>query len=437
MKKSFILFAVLFFLTGLSSVEIFASQKKYSEYERFWVQYAENNKILFRIVSENKGFVCPVIKYDQSLIQTTLRIHDYIQEFPIIVCQASFENDYKNNHVISYKDQQIFLKKFIKKFSSLGDTGCIVQEDNLTKKAFEQNCLDPNSYGFSKVANNIAAQQNDVIVHVGDYFYSKHKCQDLKKCGGRPFGDNFATWRVDFLDNAEVMFKNAPMIFARGNHEKCDRGGKGWSVLFDNSVDFKSCQTYDDPFVIKFSNIDFLMIDNAYAEDFPVKSNEIHKKIDKVKLINESIDVYARQFDYLLSKIDKRKYNALITHRPMLSVEARDWKNPHNLPRPLNYVLQNALKKSSYKRKFQYVDFILSGHTHSAMLLDLSKNRHHIRQIVTGNGGAFLNTSNHLRAHDKYIDGYKVNNTYQNHDFGFALISLLGNKEVGVVFKKV
>ena len=400
-----------------------------TNYERFWVQYSDRNTLLFRYIT-NEKLDCPAINIDGQEVKTCLRKHKYQKEFNIKVCQAEIEN--KQAHKIKYKNHTIKTHTRLNgPIESIADTGCLTYS-NGKGLTFEQNCNDPDAYPFKRIAQNVAGRHPDLIIHVGDYFYSISKCLNDEKCKNRPFGDNFDTWRVDFLDNAEPMFKAAPIIFTRGNHEKCERGGKGWAVLFEATIDFKECTEYTEPYNITFENVNFLMMDSAYAEDFNPKSNKMKvddfsdKQANIEHEMEKSIAHYTIEWDEISDLLIQSKYNILLVHRPILSFESRPWITGTNVPDPINFTLLEAMNKSKFMKKIKYLDLILSGHTHAGMFFEFSKvGSNKLTQVVTGNSGALKMNENILGYH-KNIKKFNIRDSYQHHQFGFCEINLNG-----------
>ena len=84
----------------------------------------------------------------------------------------------------------------------IGDTGCRLQNGNGT-----QSCNDPNPngtdtpYPFAAVAALAAAQNPDLVLHVGDYAYRDNPCPAGQgyNCGGSPWGFGWDTWQADLF----------------------------------------------------------------------------------------------------------------------------------------------------------------------------------------------------------------------------------------------
>jgi hypothetical protein len=116
----------------------------------------------------------------------------------------------------------------------LGDTGCRLEVGN----GF-QNCNDPTQYPFATIAALAAAQNPDLVLHVGDYQYRESECpagmSSANGCGGSPWGYGWDTWEADFFEPGAPLLAAAPWIMVRGNHESCNRAGQGWFRFLDTN----------------------------------------------------------------------------------------------------------------------------------------------------------------------------------------------------------
>ncbi len=133
----------------------------------------------------------------------------------------------------------------------IGDTGCRLQNGNGT-----QSCNDPNPngtdtpYPFAAIAALAAAQNPDLVLHVGDYAYRDNPCPAGQgyNCGGSPWGFGWDTWQADLFTPGAPLLAAAPWIMTRGNHEQCNRAGQGWYRFLDtNDYDTTGVHTCDDP----------------------------------------------------------------------------------------------------------------------------------------------------------------------------------------------
>lgn len=384
--------------------------KKKNDYEKYWVQYSENDSLFFRYLTTNLEDECPYVFVDDNKVLTFERVHPLKESFPMRICQAEFDN--KKSHRIKFKDLDITTKlSDISKISIVGDAGCVID------KNFEQKCNIFEEFPFSAVAESIAKTNPDLIVHVGDYFYAKDQCKKTKECMGRPHGDRLSTWKFDFFNNAEPFLKSAPIVFVRGNHEKCSRGGNGWSAMIDYSREFRECADYTNPYVVELKKARFLVVDSAEAEDSMKKFME-HDRIYREK----QFKTYIEQFNKLAKHVKNDKENILIVHRPVLSREIRPWDKELK-KHDINYVLNHAIQNSDFKKVFPKIKIILSGHTHTAMLLELRNKGHDLYQIVSGNGGAVLNKAMMVEGRGK-IYNYRIKDHEEYKGFGFAELFL-------------
>jgi hypothetical protein len=133
----------------------------------------------------------------------------------------------------------------------IGDTGCRLQTGNGT-----QSCNDPDPngtdtpYPFAAVAALAAAQNPDLVLHVGDYAYRDNPCPAGQgyNCGGSPWGFGWDTWQADLFAPGAPLLAAAPWIMTRGNHEQCNRAGQGWYRFLDTSpYDTTGVHTCDNP----------------------------------------------------------------------------------------------------------------------------------------------------------------------------------------------
>jgi hypothetical protein len=132
----------------------------------------------------------------------------------------------------------------------IGDTGCRLQNGNGT-----QSCNDPNPnstdtpYPFAAIAALAAAQNPDLVLHVGDYAYRDNPCPAGLgfNCGGSPWGFGWDTWEADLFAPGAPLLAAAPWIMTRGNHEQCNRAGQGWYRFLDtNAYDTTGVRTCDN-----------------------------------------------------------------------------------------------------------------------------------------------------------------------------------------------
>ncbi|HEY4014936.1 MAG TPA: metallophosphoesterase [Polyangiaceae bacterium] len=172
----------------------------------------------------------------------------------------------------------------------IGDTGCRLQNGNGT-----QSCNDPNPagtdtpYPFAAIAAAAAAQNPDLVLHVGDYAYRDNPCPAGLgyNCGGSPWGFGWDTWEADLFAPGAPLLAAAPWIMTRGNHEQCNRAGQGWYRFLDtgafDTTDVHTCDNaaydvaiagttwlsgnYNDPFLVQInSSSQIVVFDTSNAK---------------------------------------------------------------------------------------------------------------------------------------------------------------------------
>jgi hypothetical protein len=244
----------------------------------------------------------------------------------------------------------------------LGDTGCSIK--NLTAQA----CNDPRAWPFAQVSRLAAARKPDLVIHVGDYYYRESPCPlGIKACAGSPSGDRWDTWAAEFFDPAAPLLAAAPWVFARGNHENCDRGGHGWFLLLDAGAFPDSCQDYTAPFTVRTGDLNLYVVDSGESPD------RGHTKADTAAM--------AAALDRLGSALDLGR-GWIITHRPvwgLVPVVRLGPSAPFEVG--LNFTEQDAVRG----RALAGVQMVVSGHVHHFQGLDFGPARP--AQLVVGTGG--------------------------------------------------
>ena len=126
----------------------------------------------------------------------------------------------------------------------------------------------PRRWPFAQVVRLAAARHPDLVIHVGDYYYRETPCPPGERaCAGSPFGDKWPTWRAEFFDPARPLLNAAPWVFARGNHESCSRGGRGWFRLLDAGPAPLACPATSPTFKVDLGDLNLYLVDSADAAD--------------------------------------------------------------------------------------------------------------------------------------------------------------------------
>jgi Calcineurin-like phosphoesterase len=154
---------------------------------------------------------------------------------------------------------------------------------------------DESSWPLRTLQTYASLEEADVVVYVGDYVYRQGPCPEGSNVScvainGPPrfdvsdleannavanflpgtWGDNLYGWWADLFWPALELFKAAPVIAVRGNHEICTRAGHGYFLFFDvdeypeDTVAGQYCEDYIAPRAVSFANEQFLVFDDSY-----------------------------------------------------------------------------------------------------------------------------------------------------------------------------
>jgi hypothetical protein len=288
----------------------------------------------------------------------------------------------------------------------LGDTGCRI------KGLAIQACNDPKAWPFAEVARLAAAQKPDLVIHVGDYYYRESPCPlQLEACAGSPSGDRWDTWAAEFFGPAAPLLASAPWVFARGNHETCDRGGRGWFLLLDAGP-AGDCQKFSTPFAVRAGDLDLYVIDSGAIGD------RSHDKAD--------VAAIASQLDRLGPALDLGR-GWIITHRPvwgLVPVARVGPTAPFEVG--LNFAEQDAVRG----RALGGVQMVVSGHVHHFQALDFGPARP--AQLVVGTGGDIGESADLARVYTERrpIDGLDAN-VFSFSRYGYYLMERDGDDWTG------
>ena len=280
----------------------------------------------------------------------------------------------------------------------LGDTGCRVLGLQV------QACNDPKAWPFAEVARLAAAKKPDLVIHVGDYYYRESPCPlQLQACAGSPSGDRWDTWAAEFFDPAAPLLAAAPWVFARGNHEACRRGGRGWFLLLDAGPEPDACQAYTAPFAVRLGDLSLYVIDSA--------------KIGDRSHVPADVAAIAGQLDRLGAALDQGN-GWIITHRPVWGLIPVARLGPTApLEVGLNFAEQDAVRG----RALGGVQMVVSGHVHHFQALDFGPKRP--AQLVVGTGGDIGEKADLARVYTerRVVDGLDAN-VFSFSRFGYYLM---------------
>jgi hypothetical protein len=324
-----------------------------------WTELAPNGKALVRVVSDGS---CPAATVDGRLVAMT-PFAQATPGFPYVTCQIEVEAGV-NSITVGSRTLPPPPHK-LDRIAVVGDIGCYL------KSTKQQDCLDPATFPAKQVSDMVAAEKPDLVVFVGDIYYSEDECPPDKaaECGGVPTGDSWPTWAYDFFAPYQSSLSAAPWIFARGNHESCatkdDNGGAGWYQLL--AVTASSCVNFNDPYRIDVLDQSFVVFDSAIADDNPVDAAQV--------------DSYAANFRMVHDLVRGHPNTWFVDHRPLWATSGPKSTDT------LNLTLDAAILAAGNTLSAD-VSLILSGHVHALGLFTTTDGRP--AQIVSGGGGTEL-----------------------------------------------
>jgi hypothetical protein len=301
-----------------------------------------------------EGKACPTLRIDGKARQMKLRAGPD-EAFAPRICEAPLRAGARRASVGG--EALPMPKARPQRLVILGDTGCRL------KSPFVQDCNDPVAgWPFARVATLAAARKPDLVIHVGDYYYRETACPaGDADCAGSPYGDSWPTWKAELFDPAAGLLRAAPWVFARGNHEACNRGGKGWFRLLDADDKARTCPAQSDTFLVDIGGLKLGVVDSADPDD--------------VKLQPDEVDAFSKNLEPVRAA---RGRVWLVTHRPVWAISRNgdtlsDWNGNIN---------ERAAVKASGLGE---VELVLTGHIHNFTSLDFGPGR--APQLIVGTGG--------------------------------------------------
>lgn len=348
-----------------------------------WTQVGRGGTLLARTIVRGN---CPELDVNGKKLPMRVRAAPG-PAFDVRSCEAVLPRDARR---VSLLGRALPLPRpRLQTIAVMGDTGCRIE------LIFIQACNDPTKWPFPAIAKQIAAAHPDLVVHVGDYYYRETACL-APACAGSPHGDNWAVWAADFFTPAAPMLAEAPVLFARGNHEDCTRGGIGWD-RFLSVYPYGACSVHEPAYAARVGDLRFFVIDSSGALD-PRPSTKL-------------TSVFRDDFARLRALPSATTW--IVSHRPMWGIDG----TLTGATLPINRTLQAA----EGNPRTLPIEIALSGHIHLFEALSFADRRP--PQIIVGTGGDTLNT---LPGHfvGEQIDGTRVSGGAIRHGFGFALFHL-------------
>lgn len=299
------------------------------------------------------------------------------------------------------------------RFAVIGDTGCRLKESSYGNSY--QNCNLTNEWPYPEIIKSLVKEDFSFAVHTGDYHY-REQCSDKKLCAAyaKSIGYGWGAWWEDFYGPTGSLFKKAPLLLVRGNHEDCNRAYAGWAPLSADNKKFGSdCKAVEPYQWIEMGDMVFINFDDSAFDDRKESSKEDKKKW--LKILTE-----------ISKRVDSLKGSKeiwFLSHKPVMGY-VPDPKLAE--PFAIGDFLKDLMKKSKlYKR----VDYFLSGHIHNQQFVVSDQK---MLQIIVGHSGTALDPFGRKINNDKIISS-----TETKYDFGYGIFERVGFKRWKMYFKDV
>ncbi len=305
--------------------------------------------------------------------------------FPIALFEYPINSDQRKIEVM-FSDGSRFptptLVAGVSTVGVLGDTGC--------RNNSKQSCDAQTDWPFKTIAAHLAAKQPNIVLHVGDFLYTKV----IDDCG-----DYWQAWLSEFFLPAQSLLKTAPLAMVRGNHEGCDctekptmSHGPGWFFLLQAGTAVQSslsCKILNispvQPPVWYFDVGNAGIVHRFFLMDSATANDEKAVNVDEFEpLVQQIRDASGTGFTK----------GTIVTHKPLWG--AKGTKKDERI----NRTLQKAFGKKGPPQK---INLIQSGHIHTHEVVRFKNKTGRPLQVVTGNSGIQLNTKVPDRVNDNKI----------------------------------
>jgi len=230
-----------------------------------WVQFVPGGGQEARVVTSASA--CPSLSVDGTDVAMAERAPPNA-DFPVRLCSLAIPPKAKT---LALGGTALSLvTQTPKRILVFGDTGCRIKGGAI------QDCNDPKKWPFPEIAAQAAKLKPDLVIHVGDYLYRESACPaGDKRCEGTPHGDNWPAWDADFFAPAAPLLAAAPWVIVRGNHEDCQRAGRGWLRLLGpnpvNSV--AGCTGHIPLYTMPLGDVNLAVMDDADAPDTTIDAD--------------------------------------------------------------------------------------------------------------------------------------------------------------------
>lgn len=361
-----------------------------------WVQAGASGEWLLRTVYDD-ATACPAPAAVRAMPST---------DFPVLVCEQTLGTTPVQLPRVA---RPVSAPSAVRRVVVIGDTGC---------RAQEQNCADPTSWPFATVASLAAGADGDLSVHVGDYIYRERCTSQVPQ----PCGDKWQTWVADWFQPVGELLSASPWVFARGNHEDCTRGGRGWFLFFDpRPYPADGCDPATAPYAVQVPGVGRLLIlDSACAPWYSTGcwstggSNPVNDS-------TQAIPAFAQQMTQVAALAQQGGGPAwLVTHVPLF---ARDFTGQADSTG--SYILQAALRQGTGSGELpQPVGLSLVGHIHAWEALDFAAGRAPV--LVLGDGGTSESVGLPGVSPGSLLDGVAVEGYWPRLAFGYTVLQASG-----------
>ncbi len=351
-----------------------------------WVQVVPPHNGVVRAITE--GRLCPRVRFDGRPQRMKLRAAPN-PDFESRVCELAVPPSARTIEVAGRSLAPVPRRPV--RVAVVGDTGCRMKAGGALDDGF-QDCTDPDDWEFAKVAQQVADWKPDLIIQLGDYIYREQECPDgCDHCQNSPFtspGMRMKTWEKEFFKPGRPMLEAAPIVLVRGDHEKCERAGRGF-FRFMGIDDSLVCTDFSDPYALRFQGLHLVVMDTVQADDTTLSANVV-------------INRYADDFESAARLA--RPGSWLMSHRPIWALRPAP-ENPPDDPvtdecknqdiptlltvENINVTAQKALATSHLKGVLpDAVDLVLTAHIHVGEVLSFTGGRP--PQMVVGISGTKL-----------------------------------------------
>ncbi len=358
-----------------------------------WVQLIDGGLAEARAVIE--GTECPDAEIDGLRRPMQVRAEPDPAAFPQTVCSLVLPRTARSVSVGGHALPSPPPGE-INRIVIMGDTGCRVHDHNV------QACNDPRAWPFALVIRRAVSEKPDLIIHVGDYYYRETACPaGYVGCADTPHGDIWPSWQADFFDPAQPLLDAAPWLFARGNHESCSRGGKGWDRLLEAAPLPRRCSLGSPAFSAPLGGgVTVHVLDSADAEDRVATPDEIAYVVNQLARLPHGAETHD---DWIL------------THRPFWGEAPAFALGPLGV---FSVGINRTEQLAARGKDLSAVSLILSGHIHHFASFSFGDARP--AQLVVGTGGDAGEPFDPAKVHtsEVYIDGLEAETlTFQQYGY--------------------